>query len=101
MFNSLLFDIARRNPISKIVFNGDFYYLLSNNIKYKIPENLIEELIEKGFVKKNSLNGLSVTDSAIEFSDTLIETKKTESKKHPGHFDNCSVVPEPLFGEIV
>ena len=101
MFNSLVYDISRRNPISKIVFNGNFYYLLSNNLKYKIPENLIEELIEKEFVKKNKQNGLTVTDSAIEFSDTLIKTKKIESKKRPGHFDEYSIVPEPFIGEFV
>lgn len=101
MFNSLVYDIARRNPISKIVFNGDFYYLLSNNLKYKIPENLIEELIEKEFVVKNKNYGLVVTDKAIEFSDSLIELKKIESKKRPGHFDEYSIVPEPFVGKIV
>ena len=101
MFNSLVYDIARRNPISKIVFNGDFYYLLSNNLKYIIPENLIKELIEKEFVIKNKNNGLVVTDKAIEFTDSLIQVKKIESKKRPGHFDEYCIVPEPFFGEVV
>lgn len=98
MFNSLVYDIARRNPISKIVFNGNFYYLLSNNLKYKIPENLIEELLEKEFVNKNKQNGLTATDKAVDFTDTLIELKKIESKKRPGHFDEYSIVPEPFVG---
>lgn len=96
MFNSLVFDIAQRNPISKIIFNGTDYFLMSENKRIPLFQEEIEELISKNFVTKNKHGGIIVTNLALKHSETLVTTKKIESKKQPGHFFDCHVVPEPF-----
>lgn len=96
IFDSLVFDIARRNPRCEIVFNGFYYYLLNGLKKIPVKREHIEELISREFVTKNKHNGLEVTEKAIEFTDSLMTIVKVENH---GKFFDRQIAPKE-YGEV-
>lgn len=95
IFENLVYDIARRNPRSELVFNGFYYYLYNGSTKIPVKNSHIEELISRNFVTKNKHGGLKVTESAVEFSDCLLTVMKVEN--HGKTFERM-IAPKP-YGE--
>ena len=97
MFNSLVFDIALRNPVKKLVLKGTNYFLYSGNGlgQISVSNELIEQLLEKQFVKKNSHGGLVVQSIATDFASTLVENcSKPNEHRHGGVISFVKTPPE-------
>lgn len=102
MIDDLIFDITVRFPKDRIVFRGDFYYVLegdSGKFTHKIPEDVIDELITRNFAEKNKHGGLLLTNNIFLYSDSLPNgpTKKVESFKEKGQFYEVSIKKERWF----
>lgn len=100
MLNSLIFDITYRIPERRIVLRDTKYFLTSSETSFEIPNEMIEELISKGFLKKNVYGGVVVINECREFSDTLVKHMRKPNEHHPGKFIDYADVPEPYKGEF-
>jgi hypothetical protein len=90
MIDDLIYDITIRFPKDSIIFRGDAYYIFegsSGKFTHVVPEDVINELLERKFVIKNKHNGLLLTENILVYSDKLqFKTKQIESHKEPGQF---------------
>jgi hypothetical protein len=98
MENSLIYDITFRIPERKIVLKNDHYVLLSSTKSSDIPKYLIDNLVERGFLKINSYGGAIVTNECREFAETLVKPMRKANEHHPGKMIDYVEVPEPFGG---
>ena len=96
--DSIIFDICYRD--FKIVFRETDYYLYSDRNKIDIPQEHVQELLEKGFVTKNKYGGLETTEAARTYSESLVERLRKPNPEHPGKMIDYCVLPEKYDGEI-
>lgn len=92
----LIYDIVIRYPRDQIVLRADGYYVLSENkFTHKIPDHLIEDMVEKKFVSKNKHGGLILENEIYNVAENMkAPTAKIESKKEPGKFYDVTVSPD-------
>jgi len=96
--DSLVFDTCYRD--FKIVLRETDYYLYSDGNKINIPQEHIQELLEKGFVTKNKYGGLETTEAARTYSESLKEHFRKPNPEHPGKMIDYFKMPEKYNGEL-
>lgn len=92
----LIYDIVIRYPRDQIVLRADGYYILSENkFTHKIPDNIIEDMIDKKYVSKNKCGGLALESEIYNVAESMkTPTIKVESAKEHGKFYDAAVSPD-------
>lgn len=94
--SALLYDVVVRVPNIQIIFKDNSFYTL-DGLEYtnEIPNEVIEELVNKDFAKYRSNGSIEITSEGIDFAHNVeVKKVKVESKKSPGHFFDAHVTPE-------
>ncbi len=92
----LIYDITIRYPRDQIVLRDDGYYILSENkFTHKIPDDLIENMVEKNLVSKNKYGGIVLETEIYNVAENMkAPTIKVESHKQPGKFYDVAINPD-------
>lgn len=94
----IIYDIVYRVPERRIVLRNGSYYIFSGTDSFELSQETVSELLESGYVTKNVYGGLVVTNTAREYSESLVKHLKKPNPEHPGkQIDYCEV-PEPYGG---
>lgn len=95
LINRIIYDIVYRVPERRIVLRNGSYYIVSGTDSFELSQETVYELLESGYVTKNSYGGLVVTNLAREYAESLVKHLKKPNPIHPKmQIDYCEV-PEP------